>query len=183
MVCDWKKRSSCPRDDQIVKQYECRIEVNRAWPGRPNLFKYSNSGQVPQEEKDADIKNYPSSYLFGDGFLRTFASYYKNKNVCYIQIQGLGLYHLGRDPLGLAKIGVSNILNSGAKMKLRIRTKTSASAGTYRFSTNFLMDRNPVRLDLIWMIMNNLLYYIVMQLMPESLQHHLHVNVSSSANQ
>jgi hypothetical protein len=128
---------------RLLNSMNVAAEVNRAWPGKPNLFKYSNSGQVPQEERDADIKNYPSSYLFGDGFLRAFASYYKNKNVCYIQIQGFGLYHLGRDPLGLAKIGVSNILNSGAKMKLRIRTKTSASAGTYRFSTALLMDTNP----------------------------------------
>ena len=48
-----------------------------------------------------------------------------------------------QDPNNLHNLGVTRFLNSGASMKLRIRTKGSTSQGTYRFSTALLMDTPP----------------------------------------
>lgn len=118
-------------------------QINRVWPGKPNLFNYSNSRQVSEEEKKGDLEKYKSSYITGDGFSRAFSTYYSSKGVNYIQIGGYGLYYLNRDPNGLRHLGATKFLNSGATMRLRIRTKGSASQGTYRFSTALLMDKFP----------------------------------------
>ena len=118
-------------------------DINRAWPGKPNLFNYNKSSEVPGFEKQADYVNYKSSFISGAGFARAFASYYSSKGVNYIQIGGLGLYSLGSDPNNLSQLGVTPFLTSGATMKLRIRIKGSQSKGTYRFSTALLMDNPP----------------------------------------
>lgn len=128
---------------RLLNRMNVPAEVGKVWKGQPNLFKYANSSKVPGNEKQADLQNYPSSYLFDDSYLRTFASYYKEKKVYYIQIGGAGLYYLGEDPNGLKYVGAKNIFGINASMKLRIRTKGSASKGTYRFSTALLIDRLP----------------------------------------
>lgn len=120
-------------------------EINQVWKGKPNLFKYATSKQVPDVEKQQDIEKYRSSFITGEGFARAFSSYYSSKGVNYIQIGGYGLYSLNTDPNNLKSLGVTPFLSSGASMKLRIRVKGSASQGTYRFSTALLMDRNPRR--------------------------------------
>lgn len=123
-------------------------KIAQVWKGKPNLFKYKNSSQVPGNEKQADLQNYPSSYIHDDSFIRTFAAYYKRKGVNYIQIGGSGLWYLGDgadNENKLAYIGAKSITACGASMKLRIRTKASASAGTYRFSTALLIDVLPTR--------------------------------------
>jgi|TARA_B100001741_G_scaffold23133_1_gene17073 hypothetical protein len=120
-------------------------EINKAWPGQPNLFKYANSNLVPAAEKAYDQETFRSSYISGSGFARTFSSYYSSKGVHYIQIGGYGLYSLNQDPNGLKNLGVTSFLQSGASMKLRIRVKGSKSKGTYRFSTALLMDKPPRR--------------------------------------
>tara|TARA_R100000005_G_C4973807_1_gene185861 strand:- start:110 stop:982 length:873 start_codon:yes stop_codon:yes gene_type:complete len=128
---------------RLLNSMNVVTQINRVWPGQPNLFNYSNSKQVPEAEKTADLETYKSSYISGDGFARAFSTYYSSKGVNYIQIGGYGLYYLNRDPNGLRHLGATKFLSSGASMKLRIRTKGSASQGTYRFSTALLMDKFP----------------------------------------
>ena len=118
-------------------------DINRIWKGKPNLFKYKNSKQVPPAEKSYDLETYKSSFIKGNGFAEAFASYYSSKGVHYIQIGGYGLYSLKQDPNNLHNLGVKRFLNSTATMKLRIRTKGSTSQGTYRFSTALLIDSPP----------------------------------------
>jgi len=128
---------------KILNSMNVISEINRVWPGKPNLFKYSNSKLVPAKEKQEDIEKYKSSFIKGSGFANTFASYYGSKGVYYIQIGGYGLYSLNSDPSNLRTLGVTPFLSSGVSMKLRIRTKGSASQGTYRFSTALLIDNKP----------------------------------------
>lgn len=130
---------------RLLNSMNVTTKIGQVWKGKPNLFKYANSSLVPGNEKQADLQNYPSSYIHDPTFLTTFASYYKRKNVKYIQIGGAGLYYLGADAdvANLKYVGAKNILNVGASMKLRIRTKGSASKGTYRFSTALLIDTLP----------------------------------------
>ena len=128
---------------RLLNQMNVVNEINRVWKGRPNLFKYKTSKQVPPAEKSYDLETYKSSFIKGSGFARAFASYYSSKGVHYIQIGGYGLYSLMQDPNNLHNLGVTPFLSSGASMKLRIRTKGSTSQGTYRFSTALLMDTPP----------------------------------------
>ena len=128
---------------RLLNQMNVVNEINRVWKGKPNLFKYKTSKQVPPAEKSYDLETYKSSFIKGTGFARAFASYYSSKGVHYIQIGGYGLYSLKQDPNNLHNLGVKRFLNSTATMKLRIRTKGSTSQGTYRFSTALLMDFPP----------------------------------------
>tara|TARA_B100001093_G_scaffold498435_1_gene546525 strand:- start:137 stop:1030 length:894 start_codon:yes stop_codon:yes gene_type:complete len=128
---------------KLLNQMNVVNEINRVWKAKPNLFKYKNSKQVPPAEKSYDLETFKSSFITGTGFARAFASYYSSKGVHYIQIGGYGLYSLMQDPNNLHNLGVTSFLNSGATMKLRIRTKGSTSKGTYRFSTALLIDLAP----------------------------------------
>lgn len=138
-----KNTSEAREMRKLLEDMNVINQINRAWPGQPNLFKYKSSKEVPDKEKQSDLEKYRSTFLTGPGFANAFASYYAAKGVNYIQIGGKGLYYLKSDPNGLRNLGASGFLDSGATMKLRIRTKGSASQGTYRFSTALLMDRDP----------------------------------------
>ena len=139
-----KNTSEAREMRRLLEQMGIVAQINQAWPReQPNLFKYKNSKEVPDKEKQTDLEKYPSKYLTGSGFANAFATYYNTKGVNYIQIGGKGLYYLKSDPNGLRDLGATGFLDSGATMKLRIRTKTSKSDGTYRFSTALLIDNPP----------------------------------------
>lgn len=128
---------------RLLNSMNVTREINRVWPGKPNLFNYTSSKLVPLKEKEEDYEKYKSSFIKGSGFANTFVSYYGSKGIHYIQIGGYGLYSLSSDPSNLRTLGVIPFLSSGASMKLRIRTKGSESKGTYRFSTALLIDSKP----------------------------------------
>jgi len=118
-------------------------DINMIWKAKPKLFNYAKSTQVSQADASFDLENFKSSYITGSKFLNAFAAYYSSKNIHYIQIGGYGLYSLNSDPNNLSIIGVKPISQSGASMKLRIRTKTERSPFSYRFSTALMLDRAP----------------------------------------
>ena len=118
-------------------------DVNMIWRAKPKLFNYAKSTQVSQADVSFDLENFKSAYITGSKFLNAFATYYSSKNINYIQIGGYGLYSLNSDPNNLSIIGVKPISQSGASMKLRIRTKTERSPFSYRFSTALMLDRPP----------------------------------------
>ena len=122
-------------------------DINMIWKAKPKLFNYAKSTQVSQADASFDLENFKSSYITGSKFLNAFAAYYSSKNIHYIQIGGYGLYSLNSDPNNLSIIGVKPISQSGASMKLRIRTKTEGGKNgkpfSYRFSTALMLDRPP----------------------------------------
>ena len=113
--------------------------VQKEWgpKGAPRKFTVPFA-KYKKEDVDHDYKNFTDKFV---NIPKTaVANYYNSKSTYYIQIGGMGLYYMGKDP---ANLGVPEF---DLQLRLRIRLKRGGSNPiyNYRFSTAIQAVKNTL---------------------------------------
>lgn len=123
-----------PKNGQIalyhaLKSSRLEREINIFYQdkGIPFLFKEK---RLTPEQKRYDIDTFSNMTKNISIPSSTASKYYNEKGVDYIQIQGLGFYHLGKNP---AKIDCPEFKLSGMIAEIRLKKEIKSGNSYYRF--------------------------------------------------
>lgn len=109
----------------LLRKNGVENEINRQWTATPNRYSKQN---LTQKDRAQDHKNFPSIYIPVSPNL--IKSYYKGKDVNYINIEPYGLYYFKSDD---AKTGANKFEPEGAKIRIRLKPRDSSDPKGYGF--------------------------------------------------
>ena len=109
----------------LLRNNGVETQINSQWTATPNRYSKQN---LTQKDRAQDYKNFPSIYIPVSPNL--IKSYYKGKDVNYINIEPYGLYYFKSDD---AKTGAIKFEPEGAKIRIRLKPRKSSDPKGYGF--------------------------------------------------